>query len=296
MHEYLEIFNTPIYFSDFAKSLEDNGLAYIAEVDLSDVFQSELGVAEFDEFINENFENRTEKEQMLDFFANKMFRRSMITHKEQIGENFNVDIGTNELYKLHLSAEFNQEDEVYTNLNHVEMKSNYNWLYQVFSDVYPASINFFDVAAPLKSDENAVTSAFYGFMEILAANCAKLTTYERPKIAYEAGKTRLKQNLRGYFEYFSAETKPVIKMADTLNMAVDLTPFDAFIALKFDGKNSLEDITKQATKFAKEKNLAIFSNGKTAKLNGKNDSKKSVQSYINDLEIKLCDGEFFEQI
>ncbi|MBF0985108.1 MAG: methyltransferase regulatory domain-containing protein, partial [Campylobacter sp.] len=176
-HEYLEVFNNPIYFKDFAENLEKNDLAYLAEVGLEDVFQSNLGIEEFDTYIDANFGSRIEKEQMLDFLTNRVFRRTMIVHKELIPNDFSVNIGADELCKLHISAGFNKEKDGYVNTQSAPMKSEYAWLYQVFNDVYPASVNFADVAALLKDDENAVKSAYFGFMEILAADCAKLTTY-----------------------------------------------------------------------------------------------------------------------
>ena len=293
-HEYLEVFNYPIYFKDFAENLEKNDLSYLAEVGLEDVFQSNLGLEEFDAYIDANFSSRIEKEQTLDFLTNKVFRRSMIVHKELISDDFNVNIGADELCKLHISAGFNKEKDSYKNISNVLMRPEYNWLYQVFTDVYPASVNFADVAALLKDDENAVKSAYFGFMEILAADCAKLTTYERPKVVYEAGKSRLKERVRGYFEYFSAADEPVIKIADELNVPANFSQFNAFIALKFNGENSLESIVKQTVKFAKERNLEFTSKNGTIKTASKNEYQKAAEDYVKDLGVKLSDGGFLE--
>ena len=174
------------------------------------------------------------------------------------------------------------------------MKPQYDWLYQVFTDVYPASVNFADVAALLKDDENAVKSAYFGFMEILAANCAKLTTYERPKVAYEVGKSRLKERVRGYFEYFSSSDEPVIKISDELNVPANFSQFDAFIALKFNGENSLENIAKQTAKFAQERKLEFAVKNGTIKTASKNEYQKAAENYVKDLELKLSDGGFLE--
>ena len=57
-HEYLEVFNNPIYFRDFADHLAKNDLAYLAEVGLEDVFKSKLGIEEFDKYIDANFGSR----------------------------------------------------------------------------------------------------------------------------------------------------------------------------------------------------------------------------------------------
>ena len=219
----------------------------------------------------------------------------MITHKDLVSDDFSVNIGADELCKLHISANFDRVKDGYVNINGAAMKPQYDWLYQVFTDVYPASVNFADVAALLKDDENAVKSAYFGFMEILAANCAKLTTYERPKVAYEVGKSRLKERARGYFEYFSAADEPVIKISDELNIPANFSQFDAFIALKFNGENSLENIVKQTVKFAKERNLEFAGkNGATIKTISKNEYQKAAENYVKDLELKLSDGGFLE--
>lgn len=293
-HEYLEAFNYPIYFKDFAESLDKNNLAYLTEVGLEDVFQSNLGVEEFDSYIDANFSSRIKKEQALDFLTNRVFRRSVIVHKELTLGDFNVNIGTDELCKLHISTGFNKEGDRYKNIKDKIMKPQYNWLYQVFTDVYPASVNFADVAALLKDDENAVKSAYFGFMEILAADCAKLTTYERPKVVYEVGKSRIKERVRGYFEYFCAADEPVIKIADELNVPVNFSRLDTFIALKFNGENSLENIVKQTVKFSEERNLEFTSKNGTIKTASKNEYQKAVEEYVKDLELKLSDGGFLE--
>ena len=132
-------------------------------------------------------------------------------------------------------------------------------------------------------------------MEILAADCAKLTTYERPKIVYEVGKSRIKERARGYFEYFSAADEPVIKFADELNVPANFSPFDAFIALKFNGENSFENIVKQTAKFAQERKLEFaLKNGEAIKTAGKNEYQKAAENYVKDLELKLSDGGFLE--
>ncbi|WP_172200962.1 class I SAM-dependent methyltransferase [Campylobacter sp. RM16188] len=297
VHEYLEIFNNPIYFKDFAKNLDDNKLAYLTDVNLDDVFKADLGLEGFDEYINANFRNRIDKEQAIDFFTNKVFRKSLIVHKELIGEDFHVDIGPNELSKLYIVSLFvKQKDGNYVSIKNQQMKPNYNWLYQVFSEVFPASINFAQVAELLKDNENSLKSAYMGFMEILSADCALFSLHEKPKIVYEHGKTRLKERIRGYFEYFSAEDNPVIMNANEFNNMLDLSNFDAFIALKFNGKNTIEDIINQTAKFAKERGLSftLTSDNSQVKTQTKKEFDKAVKDYIKDLENKLTSAYLFE--
>lgn len=297
VHEYLEIFNNPLYFKDFVKRLDEEGLGYLTDVNLDDVFKADLGIEGFDEYINANFKDRIDKEQAIDFFTNKVFRKSLIVHKELIDKDFHVDIGPNELNKVYIAANFSKDkDGNFKNLKNQPMKPHYNWLYQVFSEVYPASISFAQVAALLNEDENAIKSAYMGFMEVLAADCALISAYEKPKITYEVGKSRLKERARGYLKYFSEEKEPVILMSDGLNNKMNLSNFDAFIALKFDGKNSLEDIVKQTAKFAKEQGLSftMISDASVIKTKTKKEFDKTTREYVKDLQDKLIQAHMFE--
>ncbi|MFL1705872.1 methyltransferase domain-containing protein [Campylobacter sp. MOP7] len=299
VHEYLEFFNNPMYFKDFAKNLDDNELAYLTDVNLDDVFRADLGLDAFDGYINANFTNRIDKEQAIDFFTNKDFRKSLIVHKDLLGENFHVDIGPDQLTKLHLIATFSKDkDGNYKNLINEPMHPNYNWLYQVFSEVFPASINFAQVAELLKDNENSLKSAYLGFMEILSADCALFSTHEKHKIDYEPGKTRLKERFIEYIKYFSIESSPVILPADMFNTVLNLSNFDAFIALKFNGKNTIEDIINQTSKFAQERglNFTIGNGNSVVKTQTKKEFDKAVKDYVKDLEDKLTKSYMFEYL
>lgn len=295
-HEYLEGFNTPVYFKDFAKSLDDNGLVYLTEVSLDDVFKSNLGIDEFDAYIDANFTNRIDKEQTFDFLTNKVFRKSLIVHKELMGDDFHADIGANELAKLYLAINFTKDsDKNYLANKSIKMNPGFNWLYQVFNDMYPANINFAQVV-PLLEGETAIKSAFMGFMEILSADAARLSTFELKKLSYEVGKTRLKDRARGYFEYFASTDNPQISFANRFNQNIIFSQFDAITALKFDGKNSKEDIIRKTVKFAKDNNLNFSRDAKTLDINLDNKKRleKIVKDYVQDIEIQLIDGYFFE--
>ncbi|MBR8463588.1 methyltransferase regulatory domain-containing protein [Campylobacter sp. faydin G-24] len=294
-HEFLEIFNDPIYFKDFATNLDKHGLSYLCETSLDDIFKADLGIDEFDKYINSTVSSRIDKEQMLDFMVNKQFRQSLIIHKELFNNESHIEIGANELAKLHLASQFKRTEDGYESFG-LKMKPEYNWLYQVFNDVYPDSVNFADIAALLKDDENALKSAFMGLMEIVATGHVAISIKPLKTIKYEVGKSRLKQNFRGYFEYFSANEMPVIGMANELNSIADFSTFDAFVALQFNGKNSLEAIEKQTGKFIKDRGLNLMENDKILKSHSKDDFKKMVKSYIDIIHTKLVNGYFLENI
>ena len=87
----------------------------------------------------------------------------------------------------------------------------------------------------------------------------------------------------------------MIKIADELNVPANFSQFDAFIALKFNGENSPENIVKQTAKFAQERKLEFaLKNGEAIKTVSKNEYQKAAENYVKDLELKLIDGGFLE--
>ncbi|MGP1485142.1 MAG: methyltransferase regulatory domain-containing protein [Campylobacter sp.] len=299
LHEYLEEFNQPFYFREFADSLDKHGLVYLSETNLQDVLRAKLGIKEFDKFIDENFTNRIDKEQAMDFFTSKIFRSSMIMHKENLkNHSTNVEIGVDELSKLHISAHFEKKDDgKYKNRLNDDVKEQYNWLYEVFNDLYPASVNFKDLAALLKDDEKMLQSAYFGLFEILAANCAEFSIYPQEKIVYEPKKTRLKQNYIAYFEYFSKTDESVISVADSLGINIYLTQLDCFLALNFNGENSLEDIEKILHKLIKNKVVNLSDeNDKPIRTNDPKTIKQIAKKMVENLALKLCHYKFLETI
>ena len=86
----------------------------------------------------------------------------------------------------------------------------------------------------------------------------------------------------------------MIKISDELNVPANFSQFDAFIALKFNGENSLENIAKQTAKFAQERKLEFAIKNGTIKTASKNEYQKAAENYVKDLELKLSDGGFLE--
>ena len=66
----------------------------------------------------------------------------------------------------------------------------------------------------------------------------------------------------------------MIKISDELNVSANFSQFDAFIALKFNGENSLENIAKQTAKFAQERKLEFAVKNGAIKTASKNEYQK----------------------
>lgn len=65
-----------------------------------------------------------------------------------------------------------------------------------------------------------------------------VAAYELKTVRYVAGKTRLKARAAAYLSYFANTQKPVMLLADELNLALNFSLDEAQVALKFDGRST----------------------------------------------------------
>jgi SAM-dependent methyltransferase/methyltransferase-like protein len=99
VHEYLDEFNTPVYFTEFAAALAGHGLQYFSEA----TPDTELAVLprEVMETIARWSDDTIEAEQSLDFCVCRMFRRSLVCHA---GANLSPSPHPEVMRRYHYSA------------------------------------------------------------------------------------------------------------------------------------------------------------------------------------------------
>ncbi len=81
IHEYLEEFNTPFYFSEVVEMAGRHALQYLADSDLPTMYTNDLS-DESCRFLEDHAHNWVDREQYLDFLRNRMFRRSLFCRQE----------------------------------------------------------------------------------------------------------------------------------------------------------------------------------------------------------------------
>jgi methyltransferase-like protein/ubiquinone/menaquinone biosynthesis C-methylase UbiE len=81
IHEYLEEFNSPFYFSDVVEMAGRHAMQYLADSDLPTMYTNDLS-EESCRFLEEHARTWVEREQYLDFLRNRMFRRSLFCRQE----------------------------------------------------------------------------------------------------------------------------------------------------------------------------------------------------------------------
>lgn len=80
-HDYMEVVNSPIYFHQFIERAEKHRLQYLAEASFYMMFKGE-----FSDEINNTLEKVSrdivQKEQYMDFLRNRLFRQTLLCHKD----------------------------------------------------------------------------------------------------------------------------------------------------------------------------------------------------------------------
>lgn len=291
MHEFLETCNNPMYFDEFASMLGANELSYIGECDFNDVLNPDIGFERADKFIQENFNDHIQSEFWFDLFLCNVFRRSIITHKATKASLGGGEIGASALAKLNLISKFNKTEDGFTSAFGKTLSNEFNWLYDVFTQVYPASISLADLVRLL--DGEARLSAYAGMLRVLdtVGFGTRVSIRKYEKIDYKAGATRVKPALMPYLEYFASTSEPVIGFSDEFGTDEKISSADAAVAMKFDGINSKADIEKYLKKQIKSGKfkLGLADNEKTK---AKDDELVSV--YVNEIENLLSAMHFFE--
>jgi len=256
VHEFLEDINDPFYFKDFCEKIDKFDLAYLCDIDMKDVFVPDFGNALVDDFKNVHFADRIQSEQFLDILNMKLFRQSLIVHKNAFEVIKAKQIGPSDINKLHVVANFIKKDDGWYDRFNV-MPQDICWLCEVFNKMFPASINLSQILEILPEDKLVVYSAFVR----LITNSANtmIVKDELKDIEYRPGYSRLNPNLINYVKYFLKHKEETnIGFANRFCVSERLNLVDYYIFLLLDGKNNLEDIASKALKFIKENDVKIF--------------------------------------
>lgn len=293
IHEYLEENNNPLFFIDFINELSKHDLTYLCESGLEDIIKPQLGHTPSDEFIEKHFNDRINLEAWNDIFSNKVFRTSLIVHKEAYPQIEGKKIGPMDINKIHIISNPQKTlDENYTTIQNQELLKEFNWVYQVFSQVFPASINLGEMAQLLQPEERLNTYAgILQLLDTLNQEAIKISTKKFYDIKYEPCKTRLKPNLRNYIEYFFKTENPMITLSNELGTMYNIDKFESFVMLQFDGILTKEQIAKKALEFANKIGLEFVTETK----NTKKQQLTLAKEYVDNTEIMLRGLYFLEQ-
>jgi methyltransferase-like protein len=81
-HEHMEEFNSPLYFHQFVERAEKHEMQYLGEAEFSTMMTSGFS-REVADTLNRISRDIIRAEQYMDFLRNRLFRRTLLCHKEQ---------------------------------------------------------------------------------------------------------------------------------------------------------------------------------------------------------------------
>ncbi|UTU47909.1 methyltransferase regulatory domain-containing protein [Mergibacter septicus] len=291
LHEYLEEYNDPCYFTDFVTQARKYGLEYLIDA---------LMIPTYVTFTNDfGHLDRIEKEQYGDFLCNRNFRASILTHPSNIpttNQSLNLHFAHTDLDKLEFFGSFIIKDDHITNAAGTSKHpKSYATLAQELTAHYPNTITlkYLIDKYPEKKKEFYQQIACLISYSVIGFLKHKLETFD-----YEKGNVRLKPRYIKYFDYFARNENPFICLSNLLNNNVKLNASQAKFALMFDGINSKQDIINAAKKFmldTKQYFIITRQDGSKYTITDPVEMDKTCNIFITEIMDTLKNHYFFEK-
>jgi methyltransferase-like protein/SAM-dependent methyltransferase len=99
-HEHLEEVNDPVYFHQFVEMAQSHGLRYLGEARIGTMVTGNFG-PDVEKTLKILAPNQIQTEQYMDFLRNRMFRETLVVHKDAVP---NWEIKPDCVRKLHLAS------------------------------------------------------------------------------------------------------------------------------------------------------------------------------------------------
>ncbi|RAZ51089.1 class I SAM-dependent methyltransferase [Campylobacter hyointestinalis] len=288
-HEYLEICNQPFYFLDFVDDIGEFGLGYVCDSFIEPYYE-DLNDKTLVEFAMLNYPKHHQKEQIFDFLNNSRFRNSIITHASNKIE-LNEEKMLENIKDFHMI--FTQQD---INLKERAKGTIDEPLVNALYEVYPASLSVKELGEIVP--KNDLLRAFFDLSNY-AQIFIRLRTTKFEAVHYKENKARIKQNYIPYIKYFLDTQSEHLGVSSIFNMPIYFDKNTLETSLKFDGKNSIDNIVKFIyEKFQKAKILpTIEKDGKIVEvIKDKQAQIMHFRKLIKDFSKNLTNGHFFEKI
>ncbi|TNH06742.1 methyltransferase regulatory domain-containing protein [Testudinibacter sp. TR-2022] len=107
-HEFLEIHNSPLYFSEMVNKAESHQLAYLNDAEISSSFPENWGVEIHRDLLNASHNQQVVLEQYLDYLNNRQFRQSLFI-PQTTSNRLQRHISAETVQSCHFSISIKQE-------------------------------------------------------------------------------------------------------------------------------------------------------------------------------------------
>lgn len=253
-HEYLEIFNDPLYLHEFVDRVREKGLEYVSDINLNLSFITQH-TSEFVEIVNNlSLGDRVIKEQCIDYILETNFRKSLICKGENSNrinstESINSNIFDMMYYRINLSKiDFDQilDEEI---KKYLEDNKNNIFKIEEFIEKY-------------KNDDKKILDMYSLILNLMINDKVFYSLSKPEKIVFEENVTYIPEKFIKYTELCISEDNKYIEMGNYFNELIVnyFNLADLYIMQELAKPNTKENIIKNAQEKIEKSNLSITKN------------------------------------
>lgn len=278
-HEYLEIFNDPLYLHEFVDSVRNKGLEYVSDVNLRLSFISQYS----EDFIKKIKEltlgDRIIKEQCIDYIFYTNFRKSLVCK----GENSKI-INTTESIPKTIFEQFyfriNMTDSEIDSIVNEDMR-------EYIKENRYAIFKIEDFKNKFKDNQELVEGFCTLLINLIISNQVYYSLNKPEKIEFEENVTYIPTKFIKYIELCISENNKYIEMADYFNLMIRSNLFnivDLYIMQELEYPNTKEKIIEKVQDKMKNTEIKL--------INGENEQLE-LSEYFETAISKICEFNFF---
>lgn len=259
LHDYLEPFNSPVYFGEFVLEAESHDLAYLAEASVSSMFVSNYGAEIAEPLLKECADSQVTLEQYLDFLTNRPFRQTLLVHAEK-HSSIRYRLEAERLEEFSYAGFFEKQNdkrqpgdpdnrlyyETLAGSLHITGIAGQT-IASILNEAWPSTVSFdailSQMVAKTRLDKRSCRNALQAFVEegiikawlrfrVSPVSCATKVA-EKPETIIALRKV-LKD----------VTVNPAISVWNDWHEPVNLTGFQALIARRLDGTRKITDLLR----------------------------------------------------
>lgn len=278
-HEYLEIFNDPLYLHEFVDRVRNKGLEYVSDVNLRLSFISQYS----EDFIKKIKEltlgDRIIKEQCIDYIFYTNFRKSLVCK----GENSKI-INTTESIPKTIFEQFyfriNMTDSEIESIVNEDMR-------EYIKENRYAIFKIEDFKNKFKDNQELVDEFCTLLINLIISNQVYYSLNKPEKIEFEENVTYIPTKFIKYIELCISENNKYIEMADYFNLMIRSNLFnivDLYIMQELEQPTIKEKIIEKVQDKMKNTEIKL--------INGENEQLE-LSEYFETAISKICEFNFF---
>ena len=250
-HEYLEIFNDPIYLHEFVDRIRSKGLEYVSDISLKLSFISQNSDDFVEKVNNLTLGDRIIKEQCIDYIFETNFRKSLVCKGENSKKiNTTERISKAILEKLYFRI--NMTDSEFECILDEDIKKYFvENRYNIFK--------IEDFKNKFSGDNKSIEKIYSILLNLMVDSKVYYSLNKPEKIQFEENVTYIPNRFIKYTELCLSENNKYIEMANYFNeMVVDyFNIIDLYIMQEMDKPNTKENIVKKVEEKIKNTGISL---------------------------------------